>query len=1208
MKRIFVSSTFKDMNYERDILQERVMPELNEIARQYGESVSVCDLRWGVNTEEMESEEGSKKVLSVCLDEIDSCRPYMIVILGERYGWIPSEALIADTVENRRGFALDELEKSVTALEIEYGALQREDRKERVLFYFREMTGDAPEEYQKEDDEHQEKLRRLKERILAFTGGNVKSYTVSWDAEKEELLGMEAFADLVVSDVHSMMKEEWQEYAALTPYQKDQRLQWELVRTKAAAFHAREEKVHELLMYLGIRDNMFKNCKLGLSYLALKGKAGSGKSMLMSRLAMALEERDMIAKPIFCGSTDLCSDAMGIVQYMVYLVEELLGKTHFSDLISEEEAKKSGKRFGKKEWRDRLAAVMKEYAEKAENPKLFFVIDGVEQLAADEERDLMRFIPDMKLRKVKIIFSCLDSFPLFGKKYKILNIVSLNENERMQVVEGILESERRSLAAPVILEMISRDASADPMYLSLLVQRLLMMDREDFAKINAKGGGMNEITNYQLELIKGCADDLAGLSEDILEAAIEKIGGAGVRTAVEYLSSVKYGLKELDLMVLCMTRGTPWDGLDFARFRRYMSSFVVMHEDGRYGFSNSCFCTEGVGDKNKKQRHMELIEYFGNQGFEDALNIKEFIYQCIFADASSPFLEFLLKYKDNTDVLSVAGKTLVELLRYDGGRWLKNLLQNGMHNRAGTELVEFVNQYVVMQIPAYKANLDWKLEIMLKAISFSNELDEAEHSFESKCMRAKCYDLTGDICIAYGTEKRHTNALNVYRKAWRLYKELSDMGYGQKIYKERIQNYGRLGLAYRKLGGNENFESAVKCYENSSIVARNYSAFLQQQEDLSLDGKRAVAESYRLMGEARGSIDSHRDYKATYQYKKALADYEQAVRLWSQIAEETQKPEDKKELALCYYGIGKIYFQIEEEELFEKSKEFYQKALELFEELLSFLYTNEMWANLALSYTGLAACYTKKPPAEPEKKYIVDDLYGKALKIVERLIKETLNQEYKNLEIEINMAYGDYLCEKRHYDSAINKYKLIAGESLVLVKESGTLESRQKLADAYGKCGFARHQLAKNKEWFDFDDELEIVDEDFEINDEEDPIVIDYSAANARESLQYYQKEKEIRDSLVDKLKSYKGYKEQIDANGHVGCAHCFLGGEENLRTAAEYFEKEVQLYNQLIWKYQIDKKDFNLRCERLIYTYRRLGDEESLKKISKIQKIINTW
>lgn len=39
MKRIFVSSTFKDMNIERDILSQQVMPKLNEIAEQYGESI-----------------------------------------------------------------------------------------------------------------------------------------------------------------------------------------------------------------------------------------------------------------------------------------------------------------------------------------------------------------------------------------------------------------------------------------------------------------------------------------------------------------------------------------------------------------------------------------------------------------------------------------------------------------------------------------------------------------------------------------------------------------------------------------------------------------------------------------------------------------------------------------------------------------------------------------------------------------------------------------------------------------------------------------------------------------------------------------------------------------------------------------------------------------------------------------------------------------
>ena len=42
----------------------------------------------------METNEGSKKVLEVCLDEIDRCQPPMVVLLGYRYGWIPDEKLI----------------------------------------------------------------------------------------------------------------------------------------------------------------------------------------------------------------------------------------------------------------------------------------------------------------------------------------------------------------------------------------------------------------------------------------------------------------------------------------------------------------------------------------------------------------------------------------------------------------------------------------------------------------------------------------------------------------------------------------------------------------------------------------------------------------------------------------------------------------------------------------------------------------------------------------------------------------------------------------------------------------------------------------------------------------------------------------------------------------------------------------------------------
>ena len=178
MNTIFVSSTFRDMQLERDALQTRVLPLINETAEKYGQTVSFCDLRWGIDTSDLESEEGSRKVLDVCLDEIDRCQRPMIVILGERYGWIPSEDLIRDAAE-RKQLQLESLEMSVTALEIEYGALGSDANLENTLFYFREIEGDVPEDYRAEDAEHEAKLNALKDRINRLTGGRVQHYTLS---------------------------------------------------------------------------------------------------------------------------------------------------------------------------------------------------------------------------------------------------------------------------------------------------------------------------------------------------------------------------------------------------------------------------------------------------------------------------------------------------------------------------------------------------------------------------------------------------------------------------------------------------------------------------------------------------------------------------------------------------------------------------------------------------------------------------------------------------------------------------------------------------------------------------------------------------------------------------------------------------------------------------------------------------------------------
>ncbi len=74
------------MQFERDIITMRVFPELKKFAAQYSTSVSFADLRWGVNTGELDEFESARKVLSVCLDEIDASKPYLIALLGDRYG------------------------------------------------------------------------------------------------------------------------------------------------------------------------------------------------------------------------------------------------------------------------------------------------------------------------------------------------------------------------------------------------------------------------------------------------------------------------------------------------------------------------------------------------------------------------------------------------------------------------------------------------------------------------------------------------------------------------------------------------------------------------------------------------------------------------------------------------------------------------------------------------------------------------------------------------------------------------------------------------------------------------------------------------------------------------------------------------------------------------------------------------------------------
>ena len=162
--RIFLSSTFLDMQKEREFLNQEIFPKLKTKCENLGVSFYAVDLRWGISEKEQEED----RVVDICMREIDNCRPFFIGLVGNRYGWIPTE-YNANTLQSFP-WLKDYQGKSVTEVEMCYGALNSSS--EHVLFYFKEDS------LSREDDcDHKlEEISALKERILA-SGKYTKAYS-----------------------------------------------------------------------------------------------------------------------------------------------------------------------------------------------------------------------------------------------------------------------------------------------------------------------------------------------------------------------------------------------------------------------------------------------------------------------------------------------------------------------------------------------------------------------------------------------------------------------------------------------------------------------------------------------------------------------------------------------------------------------------------------------------------------------------------------------------------------------------------------------------------------------------------------------------------------------------------------------------------------------------------------------------------------------
>jgi len=190
--RVFISSTFNDLHSERNFLNNIVFPKVRSYCNENGLQFIPVDLRWGISKQE----EKNGKVLERCLSEIDESRPYFIGILGQRYGWVPSEedqARINISNENKYAYALEQLKqkKSITHLEILHGVLNSPDMYDNSFFLFKNPSAvasvpvDLQEQLTEKEQLYSDKLTALKQKIFnGLPSGQISEYDCTFNGLK----------------------------------------------------------------------------------------------------------------------------------------------------------------------------------------------------------------------------------------------------------------------------------------------------------------------------------------------------------------------------------------------------------------------------------------------------------------------------------------------------------------------------------------------------------------------------------------------------------------------------------------------------------------------------------------------------------------------------------------------------------------------------------------------------------------------------------------------------------------------------------------------------------------------------------------------------------------------------------------------------------------------------------------------------------------
>lgn len=403
--RVFVAATFPDMYDERELIMNKVLPELRRRSIDHGVRNTSIDVRWTTNEREN---------IESTADAIMMHRPVLVGLIGERPGWIPPvRDFEPDEVAERCPWLADIASRQ--SVEPVVDLLNRiiDDplMRGRIFFYRRRHSADP-------------KLLPPARAILLELERRVADMQFPIrDYDDAESLAEAVRIDLVAAlrrfhpgnDSTSLLeRERWfhqaRERELLTDY---------IVRG---------------IPFAKLDSHAISDTQQGL---VIVGPAGSGKSALIANWSATYHERitddpNTIVLTHYVGASSGGLGAAALIQRVMAEINDLFGID--ADLPTT---------------REEIIERFQEWLNHVQGKRLVLAIDALDQLE-DEDRDLT-WLPQHIQPNVRLILSVLDErnkdgtaparsplAVLLERKWRLLEVTPLGIQERRELIERIL--------------------------------------------------------------------------------------------------------------------------------------------------------------------------------------------------------------------------------------------------------------------------------------------------------------------------------------------------------------------------------------------------------------------------------------------------------------------------------------------------------------------------------------------------------------------------------------------------------------------------------------------------------------------------------------------------------------------------------------------------------------------------------------------------